>query len=323
MKKRITCAMVMTAVSAGTASAAVTLVENENFTYELGVDLQIQLLQDSGVDEDLDVNYDDGELKNRFEYKLGNDLVGFGQLDFEVAKGEDVSREEAYIGLEKNGFSFFIGSSDYVTDDFGVEQNIDVVDVAGDAFLLDGSDELLSFAYSTDLYSIGLSHDLEVDDDVGSTDLMLFTEVQGFGLAVALQSATNIGIDDSSGVEILSDADTVGLSVGYNLGMFGIGLAYSSVDIDAAPERIDNFHIVGTLEPWSTTEFNLGFDIVDVGEQNSEVLGVADTDSWYLNVIYKFPEATGFRTFAEIGQTDIDGVDDIDAGFLVGMRLVF
>lgn len=318
MKKHVTCAVALGALTAGTASAAVTVFEKENFTYELGADVQIQLLQDSGIDEDLDVNYDDGELKNRFTYDLGESLSAFAELDLEIAKDSDVGREEAYIGLKKNDMSFWVGDSDYVTDDFGVEKNIDVADVDGDVFALDSSEDLLAFNYSTDLYSIGLSHDLEVDEDESSTDIMLFTEFKGFEIGFAFQSATNVEFD--AGV---SDADTFGLSVEYSIGMYGIGVAFSSLDIDQAPDTIENVHIVGTIKPWSTTEFNLGFDMVDAGDENAEALGLADVDSWYLNAIYKFPQAKGFRTFAEIGQTDVDGVDDIDAGFLAGLRLTF
>lgn len=318
MKKHVTCAVVLGSFTAGTASAAVTVFEKENFTYTLGGDVQIQLLQDSGIDEDVDVNYDDGELKNRFTYDLGDSLSAFAELDLEIAKGSDVSREEAYVGLQKNAMSFWVGASDYVTDDFGVERNIDVGDIAGDAFVLDNSEDLLAFNYSTELYSIGLSHDLEVDEDESSTDLMLFAEFQGFEVGLAFQSATNVEFD--AGV---SDADTFGVSLEYSAGMYGVGVAFSSLDIDEAPDTIENVHVVGTIKPWSTTEFNLGYEMIDAGDENAAALGLADVDSWYLNAIYKFPQAKGVSTFAEIGQTDIDGVDDIDAGFLAGLRLTF
>lgn len=322
MKMYLTCAMAMSALTAGTATAAVTVFEKENFTYKLGADLQIQLLQDSGVDEDLDVNYDDGELKNHFEYDLGNGLMGFGQLDLEIAKDSGVSREEAYVGLAKDNMSFFVGNSDYVTDGFGVEKNIDVVDVGGDVFPLDNSDDLLGFSFSGEQFEFALSHDLEVDDDTSSTDLILFTEIQGFELALAFQSASNLVIDTAAG-DVLSDAETFGISAGYGFGNYGVALAYSVADADEAPDTISNIHVVGSAKVTANTEINLGYDIVDVGDDNAAQLGLADTDSWYLNAIYKFPNATGFSTFAEIGQTDVDGVDDIDAGFLAGLRLQF
>lgn len=324
MKMYLSYAVALSAITAGTASAEVTVFEKDNFSYSVSADLQIQLLQESGIDEDIDVNFDDGEIKNHFEYKLNDSLVGFGQLDFDVAQDDEVAREEAYIGLASGGLSFWVGASDYVTDAFGVERSIDVGDVAGDAFLLDNSDDLIGFGYETDLYTIKLSHDLEVEDDATSTDVFLESGFAGFSVALALQTASNIVLDTGNGGTLLTDADTYGISVAYDLADYGVALAYSSVDIDEAPDTINNLNVTGSAKVLPTTTVSLGFETVDVGgDANEALLGINDSDSWYLNAVYQFPDASNFSTFAEVGQTDVDGVDDIDAGFLAGLRLVF
>jgi hypothetical protein len=45
-----------------------------------------------------------------------------------------------------------------------------------------------------------------------------------------------------------------------------------------------------------------------------------DVTEWYANVTYKFPSQKNVSVFAEIADTD---EDDIEIGYLAGMRLKF
>ncbi|GGK55641.1 hypothetical protein [Amphritea balenae] len=82
------------------------LYESNGLKYELKGDLQVQLRQKIGEDKDIDLEFDDQELKNRLTYDLGNNMAAFGQLDYSFdKKANDPSAddggklEEAYLGL--------------------------------------------------------------------------------------------------------------------------------------------------------------------------------------------------------------------------------
>lgn len=321
MKNR-TAITFISALAMSSGASAVTLFEEDNFSYELEGDLQIQLLQDTGVDEDLDINFDDGELKNRISYDLGNGLEAFGQLDFNVSDDSNVEREEAYVGMGYGSFEFLYGSTDYVTDDFGIENSIDVGGVDGDVFPVDSSDDVLAFRYKTNYGAgdmlLGLSTDLEVNNDPSSIDLFALVSVGPAEFGLAYQSASNLGIGGIASV----DVDTFGISAQYDAGVVSAAIAYSSADVDgvAFPDSIVNINAVLIAPILDTTEISLGYETIDVGD--SVVVG-ADTDRWYVNATYEFPQASNVSTFVEIGQADIEGVSGIDLGFLAGLRLKF
>lgn len=328
MKIRTPITIIATLAVTSNAFAA-TLIEQGNFSYDVEGDLQIQFLQNSGVDEDLDINFDDGELKNRITYDLGSGLKAFGQIDFNISDDDSVGQEEAYVGMTYGPGTFLYGSTVYVTDDFGIENSIDVGNVAGDAFPADSSDDVVSFGYELDYgtgtASIGLSTDLEVDDDPSSIDLLAVVSFGPAKFGLAFQSASNLLFGEDGGTLITSDADTYGISAKYDAGVVTAGVAFSSSDIDnaAVSDTIDNINVVLIAPVLATTDISLGYETIDVGDSTQAGIGLADTERWYANVTYEFPEATDVTSFFEIGQADIDGVEDLDVGFLAGLRLQF
>lgn len=323
MKKLTLATAVALLATAGTANAAITMYEKDNFTYTLKGDVQIQLLDQSGIDTDIDVNYDDAELKHGFAYDLGNGTTAFAQVDFDY-RGE--SSQEAYVGMDFGNFKFWYGKTDYVTDAFGVEKNIDVVNVAGDTFVETGSDDLLLVQFKAGPATIGLSHDLSVgevayDDDgdiltpsiivdeLTSTDLNVSVPVGPVDLGFAYQDLS--ALDD--------DHQTAALSGKFAMGPVSLGLSYSASDgeISGADYDASNIHAVVTFPVAPTTKASIGIDLYDL-----EVEGEDDyeQESWYANVTYKFPTAKNVSVFAEVADTDIE---DYDVGYLVGMRVQF
>ena len=124
LKKVLLFAAALLFVSVSTSFAA-TVVEKDDFTYKIKGDWQIQLRQDPGVDQELDVEYDDLELKNSIEYKIDDNLSAFGQLDFgfknAADKDDDPHLEEAYVGISYQDFSLSVGKMGNAADEFGVE----------------------------------------------------------------------------------------------------------------------------------------------------------------------------------------------------------
>lgn len=328
MKTRTPFTFIATLAITGNSLAA-TLIEQDNFTYEVEGDLQIQFLQDTGVDEDVDINFDDGEIKNRITYDLGRGLEAFGQIDFNISDDDTVTQEEAYVGMAYGPGKFLFGSTVYVTDNFGVENSVDVGGIAGDAFPADSSDDLLAFGYELDYgagkASVEVSTDLEVEDDPSSIDLLAVVSFGPAEFGLAFQSASNLIYGEDGVAVITSDADTYGISGKYDAGFMTAAISYSSSDIanTAVSDTVDNINVVLIAPVLDTSDISLGYETIDVGDSAQAGIGLVNIDRWYANVTYEFPEANNVTSFFEVGQADIDGVEDLDAGVLAGLRLQF
>lgn len=136
----------------------------------------------------------------------------------------------------------------------------------------------------------------------------------------AYQSAVIVAFDGSG---FVTDSDSLGLSASFDAGVVVVAAAYSSTDIDHAPDSINLVHLAVSAPVGQSTAANTGFESIDAGANGPAGFEVSDQDCWYLIAIYQFPNATDFRAFAEIGNTDIDGVFGIDVGYLTDLRLKF
>jgi len=309
MKKLVLAAAVVAASTAGSASA-VTIYEGKGLTYKLKGDWQIQLRQDADEDKDLNVDFDDLELKNSVAYDLGNDMTAFGQVDFGFKKAaEDDERgsqlEEAYVGLQFGNTAVAIGKQNYATDEFGVEAAYEL-ELKTDGFEERGTDgdDVIRVDVEMDNFTLIASHELEAEGQKSeggqSFDLFAATSVAGLELAAAYQSKeATVGADS---------VDTFGVSAAYKLGSVTLAADYSSTE-DVA----DYYNVVAVMKAAKTTKVALGMQNVEpeTGEDNSE---------WYANVTYKFPTQKNVSVFAEISDTDKDGTE---TAYLTGMRIKF
>ncbi len=308
MKKLILSTAIIAAM-AGTAQAA-TIYDNNGLTYTLKGDWQIQLRQDAGDDQNLDIEFDDLELKNAITYDLDNGLTAFGQLDFgfkDNAEGtKDGSKlEEAYVGLAYEGIALSIGKRDFATDEFGVEaayentlaeDGFDSQGTSGDDVIrLDANLGAVNVIASTELESEG-----EASENGESFDLFATTSIEDIQLSAAFQTMKATPDADS--------VDTWGISASYDAGIAVVGADFSSID-----DVSDQLNLVAKLAVNKSTK-------VAVGANNIEPEVGDDVTEWYANVTYKFPEQNKVSLFAEIADTD---EDNVDMGFLTGMRLQF
>lgn len=304
-----------------------TLFQIDNFTYELEGDLQIQLLKDSGVDEDLDIDYDDGELRSLLTYELNDGVEVFGRLDIELAKNDTVEREEAYVGLEYEQSRMWMGTGNYATDDFGVEKNIDVGGISGDAFPAGASSDVLYFEHSAPFARVALSHDLQVDDDLSSTDLFIAIPLDEVELEFAFQRASGLELDgegeNGEEVSLQSNADTVGIAARFDWKRANLALAYSAVDFDRVPGVVKNLNLALAYPIEENLKLNLGLEVVDGSDSAQNLDDMTDYWLWYVNAVREFPQAEGLSAFVEIGRIDAEDTPGIDLGYLAGLRLNF
>ena len=273
-------------------------------------DWQIQLRQDAGDDQNLDVEFDDLEIKNSIAYDLGNGLTAFGQLDFgfkDDAEGKrDGSKlEEAYVGLAYENVALSIGERDFGSDEFGVEAAYENT-LSEDGFDSQGThgNDVVRldavFGAVNVIASVELESDGESSADGEVFDLFASTELNNLQLAAAYQTMKATPDADS--------VDTWGVSAMYDAGMVEVGADFSAID-DVA----DQANLIAKVAVNKSTK-------VAIGATNIEPEVGDDVTEWYANVTYKFPTQKNVSVFAEIADTD---EDNVDAGFLTGMRIKF
>lgn len=322
MKKVISVVGLAALIGVGSAQAAA-VYKADNFQYTLNADWQIQLQQDAGTDQDMDVEYDDLELKNSAVYDLGNGLTAFGRVDFGAKGAADnssvssMSFEEAHVGMGYENFKFLIGKMDNAVDGFGVAQDIEISwetcafgefgEKSGDDILMfkaDGLGGMVNLIASYELEASSESSDANGED----VALLATLNVSGITFGVAYQNYDAADITTEEGAIIVTDdVDIYGVSASYSNDMVTVGVDYSEGD------GAGNVWNVAAAIPLKPVDLSGGLTGIEYDDDSEDFLG------WYVGARYTFPE-TQFSLFAEVEGTD---EDDTDPGFVLGMRLRF
>ncbi len=311
MKKLILSTLVAGIAAANTAGAA-TIYEGNGLSYKMNGDWQIQLRQDVGDDQDLNVDFDDLEVKNRIEYDLGNGLTAFGQLDFGFKKDANGTAdgshlEEAYVGLDFGSATVAIGQMDLAGDNFGIEAQYENT-LAEDRFeaVRDAGDDVLRVTTELAGVSIIATAELEAESEASGDgkafDLFAATRIGNVDVAAAYQRAEEAGT---------ADIDSWGVSASWDAGFATLAADYSTSDTGATD--IDQYNLAAIIPVAATTNVALGM-------ANIEEDGSDDINEWYANVTYAFANQPNVSVFAEIADTD---EANTDLGGLVGLRLKF
>ncbi|MGI1668731.1 MAG: porin [Neptuniibacter sp.] len=305
--KKITLALAISAAVLSQASNAATIYEDKGLTFKMKGDWQIQLRENADETKDLEVEFDDLEIKNTVSYDLGNGLQAFGQLDFSfnsaAEDGTDGSKlEEAYLGLRNGGVAARVGKMNTAGDEFGVEAAYEKpAGVGEDQFerVKDAGDDVIRVDAEFANVTLSASHEVEANDgDQEATDLFINADFDAVSVAAAFQT-----VDDT--------ADSWGLSAEFDAGFAKIGADYSVSDIEGQDEDDTTTNLVAKFKATDTTSVAIGF--VNYDKNNT------DTDAWYANVSYKFPAQKNVKLFAEI--SDSDAGDETDV--LAGMQIKF
>lgn len=318
--KKLILASAIAALAANSATAA-TIYEDKGLTFKMKGDWQIQLRDDHKKANDVDVEFDDLEIKNTVIYDLGNDMKAFGQLDFgfkdaaeDKQSGSDL--EEAYLGLQIHNVKVKVGKQNLAGDEFGVEGAYETT-LEEDQFdaVSSSGDDVIRVEADFEAANIVFSHELEADnndsDNGESTDLFVGGDFGPVAVGAAYQTHTK-----TSNEEI----DTWGLSAEFDAGFATIGADYSSSDSNTAGNDQDVTNLVATFKASKTTKFAVGYVNLDAEAANG------DADTFYANVSYKFPSQKNVKLFAEVSSTDYDNAatdatTEIDV--LAGMQIKF
>ncbi|WP_432472259.1 porin [Amphritea sp. HPY] len=309
--KKLILAAAIAATIAGAANAA-TIYEGNGLTYKLKGDFQVQLRQDAGDDQDLDIEFDDLELKNSVVYDLGDDMKAFGQVDFSFNSAADddtkesAALEEAYLGLQFGDVAVSVGKQDLAVDAFGIENQYEDHEDQSQ-FAETGGDNVVRVDYAGANFTVTASTLVQAEsegDNVEGFDILAATSVADVELVAAYQD-----YNDNAGTEY----DAWGVSAAFDAGFAAFGVDYSSADDKDANETNETYGLVAVVPVAETTDVSVGYTSTD----NETATDVAE---WYANVTYKFPTQKNVRLFAEIADTDAAGAD---LGYLAGMQLKF
>lgn len=312
----LVCALFVTSLIAGGAQAA-TIIKKDGLTYKLKGDLQLQLRQDPGDDQNVDIEYDDLEIKNSISYELNENLQAFGQLDFGFKDAADKDNqdnpelEEAYVGMAYDKVSVLFGKTDNSVDGFGIYGGIESY-LADDAFDYVGQvsgDDLILAEIGFENFTVTASHELEAENEDSengsSTEIRADFSMAGFSLQAAYQSYEETPEADS--------IDTYGISLAYDAEFVVVGADYSIADDDSDETAVWNICVSAPVA--ETTTVGAGYKSLEFDDD-----AIEDLSSWYANVVYKFPSQKNVSVFAELGDTD---EDNVDPGALVGLRVKF
>lgn len=304
MKKMILAGAISAALPVSTLSAA-TIYEKDDLKLHLKGDLQVQLFQEPGTDEDLDVDYDDLELKFGAKYDLGNGVAAFGELDIDwknQGDGEDDDVvDDAYVGMTFGAVSISLGRQIWGTDDFDSEKAIELD--GGSAFPETDGNDTVKLSYDGGMFVAILAVDIEDSDgDDAATDLFVSANLDLVQLGLAYQTYEEDPSADGS-----ESIDTFGVTAGAYAGPVEFGADFSSND------EVDIINFSAAYPFADTLKGAAGITQVSPDDDDQdEVL------HWYANLTKKMHK--NVSVFGEIGNSDID---DSDMGFLAGMRVKF
>jgi predicted porin len=177
MNKKALALAISTIIFSQTPIAA-TIYDGDGLTYKLKGDWQVQLRDNASKSQELDVEFDDLELKNTVTYELNDNLQVFGQLDFSFDRAAENRQsgdklEEAYLGLKYNQVAFRVGKMNTSGDEFGVESAYEKpAGMNEDQFEanVDAGDDVLRIDADFDLVYISISHELESKGNTSQSD---------------------------------------------------------------------------------------------------------------------------------------------------------
>jgi hypothetical protein len=296
---------------------AATIYDNgKGLTYSLKADWQVQFKKDIGDNQDLQLDYDDLELKNVITYDLGNGMKAFGEVHFSFDPGANTDansggrdtarREEAFLGLEFGGNQTIrVGQLNTAGDEFGVEQAYEKVGVAEDGFedLKDMGFRLTRYDGNFGPLSVVASYDLEEESENAGGDswfdVFVSYKVAGVKFAVAYMDYQASPSADSDEVN--------GVSASWG----PVGVDYSVIDRENDTEKTI-WNVAGKFKVGPTGTVRVGIDNEDDDALTDDVTG------WYTSYTYQFASQKNVSLFVELGDNDRDNTS---MGYLFGMQI--
>ena len=316
MSKFLKVMIVLLTIAAFAAPAiAGTVFDKDGFKYTLSGDIQIQFDQNGNDDDDMYIEYDDLEIKNKATYQINDMMSVYGAFDFSGnAAGDgddsDIAFEEAHIGVSYNNFSFKYGHFDNQLDNFGVEaalENTFSADAFDYAYVATGNGNSVEAAAAFDMVTVTVGHEMDSNDD---DDEFTFVNVS---FSVAGLSVTAAYADNTA-----DDLEAYGVSASYDFGVASVGADYSNASDDYDGE-VTCYNIVVKAPVGEKAKVAVGFNSEEFeGDAADEFDKDEDTyNSFWINGSYAL--ASGVNAFAELRNSD----NRDDMAYTAGLQVKF
>lgn len=307
--------LMMTGLVAAVAcgAQAATVFENDTTKVDIKGDVQIQLRQKIGADEDIYFDYDDLTVGFYAKHTV-DDITTFSHLKMDWKGQADGSNDnavdEASAGVIIGPVKAHLGRIDWGSDSFYTDYAVEIAHEVIAAPEVGGHETIQAIVDLAGMGELVLSGDLEVDDNYSVLEAYAVTnpdEFAGLELGVLFQSydPDMVAATSNSPAMKPDTVDTIGVRAAYSINKVSVGADYTTNDDKDVLNVGAKVKVAGA----ASVAAGYALESPDKGE---------DVGTWYANVQYKLNKYS--KVFAELGDND---EDDSDMGFLAGMQVKF
>ncbi|MDX1303208.1 porin [Photobacterium sp.] len=322
MKKTLLALAVPALLAAGSASAGVTLYDQDGVFVDLSAAAEVQYFQAIQKDtsnDDAGFHLDDGDLALNTTIALTGDLNAVAGIGFAFEKS-DVTNDDLWVGLSGDFGTFTFGRQLLISDDAGVGKDYELGFEQISFGDTEGS-ETVKYVFDNGQFYFGLSHDLDAEGAKGATDFLNTNGTITDGRLGARFGDLDVRAyfytsETASTAATKQENEAFNLEGAYNMGAFSFAASYGEVEVKkggSVDEDTSLIELNGSYTMDRTT-FALGYNRADQDKANNTI------DNVYANVTQQLH--SNVKVYAEVGYADADNAD-YDFGYLAGMEVKF
>lgn len=342
MKKTLLALTVPALLVAGSASAAVSLYDQDGTQVTMSGAAEVQYYRSAKADahakandpkfnDDASIRIDDGDLALRVQHQVNADLYALGAIelaigetkDNKVSQGKssgDVVNDGLYVGLGGNFGEVTFGRQLAIIDDAGVGVDIELKDTAGVNYEDTDMDQYIKYRFSGEKFWAGAGYNIAQEDATGKKGEELLEIAAGvpfgdFEARAYYADFKNEQFKNDAGVVVGTEQTAWDLEFVYAAGPIYVGALYGQSDDGSDTDSdIKTWELAGSYTLGKNT-FGLGY------AQNSGDAKAQDAMNLYANVAHQLTANT--RAYVELGYEDVKAVEEKGFGYVVGMEVKF
>ncbi|MDO6497480.1 porin [Photobacterium sanguinicancri] len=323
MKKTLLALTVPALLVAGSASAAVSLYDQDGTQVTMSGAAEVQYIlraADNMANNDASIRIDDGDLALRVQHEVNANLYALGAIELAIGESKDNQKDGASIGDVKNdglyvGLGGAFGEMTFgrqlaIIDDAGVGVDIELKDTAGVNYEDTDMDQYIKYRFSGEKFWAGAGYNIAQSNAAGKKGEELLEVAAGvpFGDFEARAYYADFKNEQASAEQTAWDLEFV-----YAAGPIYVGALYGQSDNGSDKNSdIQTWELAGSYTLGKNT-FGLGY------AQNSGDAKSQDATNFYGNVAHQLTANT--RAYVEVSYEDLEV--DSDFGYVVGMEVKF
>lgn len=339
MKKTLLALTVPALLVAGSASAAVSLYDQDGTQVTMSGAAEVQYYRSAKADaytksdnpvfnkdpkytKDAAIRIDDGDLALRIQHQVSADLYALGAIELAIGESKDNQKADASIGDVKNdglyvGLGGAFGEMTFgrqlaIIDDAGVGVDIELKDTAGVNYEDTDMDQYIKYRFSGEKFWAGAGYNIAQSNKDGKKGEELLEIAAGvpFGDFEARAYYADFKNEQATAEQKAWDLEFV-----YAAGPIYVGALYGQSDDGSDTDSdVKTWELAGSYTLGKNT-FGLGY------AQNSGDAKAQDAMNLYANVAHQLTANT--RAYIELGYEDVKKVEEKGFGYVVGMEVKF